>query len=171
MLTLCPIDRSHWERRVAKERKLQNITCAHEKVLLRAAILLESHDNPTHEEIAIAADVSVRTARDALRRGKLLDLIAWENCYRIDPATRLRRQEANRYHWTLPSGPAVPRPDVRRQHRDCAPVSANKLEDSDKAIAYERHVSPASASLAAIRHRMEVRLAERWQAARLFDSG
>jgi hypothetical protein len=171
-LVLDPPEVFEWRDRVEAERQLRNITFAHQKVLVVLADLVQIGDaDPPHEELARFAKVSLRTTRDALRRGKLLGLMAWEQRYCRDPATGLRRQQSNRYRWTLPKGPAVARPDVRRQHRDCTLCRAGKKEDSDKQIAYERHVSPAIASLDAIRQRMEVDFADRWRAARLFDSG
>lgn len=160
-----------WRVRLAMERALCNITCAHVEIISHVAALADAgFCQVTHAEIAAAKDFHVRTVQDALGRARRLGLLSWQASYRTAADGLLRRREANIYQREMPPGPALKRPDVRRHNAGARRVARKEVRKERKE-APERRAGIVLPDLAAIAVRREAEFGFKWLANRRRESG
>lgn len=94
-----------WLRRLDQERRLRNLTPAHELVLRAIALdLALGHPEPSEARLMSQAGVSRSTVQRAKARGRALGLLVWERRY---SAAGGRRVELPcRYRLERPMAPA-----------------------------------------------------------------
>lgn len=143
-----------WIFHVESNRRLRNLTAAHEYIICSMGRLISAGDDqPIDDAIAKATGFGVRTVRDARARARAIGLLTWEHTWRDTPEGR--RQGPNLYKLALPE-PAVARPNLRRQ-RPGGGVSRPKEVSMNQNLNMGLWITPESVD------KSESRIATAWE--------
>lgn len=176
-LSLGSIELCQWLMRLIAERDLGNLTRTHKEVGEYIARKVDAgEDQMRHADIARETRASVDAVKETLARLQILGLMEWDHQWNVFGGRR--RQTMNRYRLSFPTPMQVAR-DMRRSTRRAQrraltqpvqvvarPLPSEKGRKQEEG-SWNRPVSQAVASLAAIRAAREASNAQRWHSNRL----